>query len=123
MKSMAAPKTRSLKLKLRTTNKEVDAEIKLLPPSQLVEIFRRAGIKTVKELSRMRDLSDLKMMSIVEQVCVEAVSVTERWTVDEVRNTFDLPELMKIYLAVVESIPWGSTNVVDSSRLKLSQYG
>jgi hypothetical protein len=120
---MAAPRTTSLRLKLRTTGEEVDAEIKLLPPIQILEILRKAGIKTAGELFKLGDVPDLKIMSIVEQTCVEAVSVAERWTVDELRNTFDIQELMKIYLAVVESVTGGKTSATTVAPPESRTYG
>ena len=122
-KSMVAPRTTSLSLKLRTTGEQVDTEIKLLPPMQILEILRKAGIKNAGQLFKMGDIPDLKIMSIVEQTCVEAVSVAERWTVDELRNTFDIQELMKIYLAVVESVTGGKTSAATVAPPESRTYG
>ena len=111
-KSMAAPRTTSLKLKLRTTGEEVDTEVKLLAPTQLIEVFRKAGVKTASELQH---LDQFKIMGLTEDVCARALSVTERWTVEDLRNAFDVQELVKIFMAVVQSIPDGPAGAPASS--------
>ena len=104
-KSMAAPKTTTLKLKLRTTGEEVEAEIKILPAMQIGVALRKVGIKTVEELLHLKDLGDLKIIELAEKLSAEALSVSERWTTDDVRNAFDIAEMLKIVDAVNDSLP------------------
>jgi hypothetical protein len=104
---MAAPKTTTLKLKLRATGEEVEAEIKLLSATQFAMLFRKVGIKTASELLQLKDkkFDDLKMIDFLESLSAEALSVSERWTVSDVRNAFDLQELVKIVETLNQSLP------------------
>jgi hypothetical protein len=102
---MAAPKTTTLRLKLRTTGEEVDAEIKMLPAMQIGAALRKLGIKTANEFMRLKDLGDLKIIEVAENLSVDALSVSERWTVNDVRNAFDIAEILKIVEAVSNSLP------------------
>jgi hypothetical protein len=102
---MAAPKTTTIRLKLRTTGEEVDAEIKLLSATQFAMLFRKLGIKTANELMRLKDLGDLKIIELSETLSAEALSVNERWTVNDVRNAFDIAEILKIVDTVNQSLP------------------
>jgi hypothetical protein len=104
---MAAPKTTTLKLKLRATGEIVEAEIKLLSATQFAMLFRGIGIKTASELTQLKDkkFDDLKMIEFLENLSAEALSVSEQWTVNDVRNTFDLQELVKIIEALNQSLP------------------
>jgi hypothetical protein len=107
-KSMASRKTTTLRLKLRT-GQEVDAEIKLLSAMQIGAEFHRFGIKTAKEFMRLKDLGDLRIIEAVEILSAEALSVSERWTVDDVRNAFDIAEMVKIGKALNDSLAQKST--------------
>ena len=93
---MITPKTTTLKLKLRATGEEVDTEVKLLHVIQVGQIFREAGIKTLKEAQRLCKVASIEIMPVVERLAAEALSIKERWTVDDVRNAFDIEELLKI---------------------------
>ena len=106
-KSMAAPKTTTLKLKLRATGQEVEAEIKLLSATQFAMPFRKLGIKTASELTQLKDkkFDDFKMIEFLENLSAEALSVSEQWTVNDVRNAFDLQELVKIVEHLNRSMP------------------
>jgi len=111
-KSMvAAPKTTTLKLKLRTTGEIVEAEIKLLSASQFALLFRKLGIKTASELTQLKDkkFDDLQMIEFLETLSAEALSVSEQWTVNDVRNAFDLQELVKIVESLNQSLPHEGT--------------
>ena len=106
-KSMAAPKTTTLKLKMRATGEIVEAEIKLLSATQFAMLFRKLGIKTASELAQLKDkkFDDLRMIDFLECVSAEALSVSEQWTVNDVRNAFDFQELVKIIEALNQSLP------------------
>jgi hypothetical protein len=104
-KSMAAPRTAMLRLKLRSTGEDVDAEIKLLSAVQIGAAFHKNGIRTANEFMRLKDLGDLKIIEASEIVAAEALSVSERWTVNDVRNAFERPEMLKIVEAVSSSLP------------------
>ena len=106
-KSMAAPKTTTLKLKMRATGEEVEAQIKLLSATQFAMLFRKVGIKTASELLQLKDkkFDDLRMIEFLESLSAEALSVSERWTVGDVRNAFDLQELVKIVETLNQSLP------------------
>jgi hypothetical protein len=102
---MAAPRTTMLRLKLRTTGEEVDAEIKLLSATEIGAAARKLGIKTANELIRLKDLGDLKIMELAEKLSAEALSVSERWSVNDVRTAFDIAEILKIVDAVDHQLP------------------
>jgi len=106
-KSMAVPKTTTLKLKMRATGEEVEAEIKLLSAIQFALLFRKVGIKTASELLQLKDkkFDNLQMIDFLESLSAEALSVSERWTINDVRNAFDLEELVKIVETLNQSLP------------------
>ena len=108
---VAAPKTTTLKLKLRTTGEIVEAVIKLLSASQFALLFRKLGIKTASELTQLKDkkFDDLQMIEFLETLSAEALSVSEQWTVNDVRNAFDLQELVKIVESLNQSLPHEGT--------------
>jgi hypothetical protein len=105
-RAMAAPKTTTLSLKLRTTGEIVDAEIKLLSATEMAAAFRKLGIKSASELLHLKDkFDDLKMIEFLESVSAQALSVSERWTVNDVRNTLDVEQQVKILNALNQSLP------------------
>ena len=106
-KNMVTPKTTTLRLKLRTTGEEVNAEIKMLSATQFAMLFRKVGIKTASELTQLKDkkFDDLKMIEFLETLSAEALSVSERWAVSDVRNAFDIDELVKIMNVLTQSMP------------------
>ena len=104
-KRMITPKTTTLKLKLRATGEEVDTEVKLLHVIQVGQFFREAGIKTQKEAQRLCKVAGMEIMPVFERMAAEALSIKERWTVDDVRNAFDIEELVKIVNVAVTTHP------------------
>lgn len=119
---MAAPKTTMLRLKLRTTGEQVDAEIKLLPVMQIAAVFRNLGIKTASEFMRLGDLGDLKIIEFAENLSAEALSINEHWTASDVRTAFDMEEILKIFEALNQSVPQAPKSEGQTRKLPPSYH-
>ena len=122
-KSMATPKTLTVKLKLRATGEEVEAKIKVMSMTEFAMLYRKIGIKTFSELLQFKDkkFDGLETIDFLEKLSAEVLSVSERWTVNDVRNAFDLQELVKIVTSLNQALV--ETGTQSSPRRSADKAG